>query len=267
MTSLSSDKLPPLRRIGAFLRKPWLQKKQSLGARYLRWLPHALLPIRLPIHAWWLAENDFIGAALLWEGFENVEYELAGRIIRPGMTVLDIGAHKGFYSLLFSRAVGPHGRVLAFEPSHRELTRLKCHLYINSCRNVQVFNFALGQSNGQAQLFVAEGPETGLNSLRPPSESVETHQETVSIRALDTVLNDEQIGKVDFIKIDVEGAELAVFSGAIDLLRRFPRPIILAEVSDLRAKQWGHSANDLLSFLNNLTSSGSRFNRRGRSFR
>jgi FkbM family methyltransferase len=249
MTSPGSGSLHPFERFGAFLRKPWRQQMQSFGTRYLRWFPRAFLPIRLPIHAWWLAENDFMGASILWDGFENAEYDLAGRLVRPGMTVLDIGAHKGFYSLLFSRTVGPQGQVLSFEPSRRERSRLKLHLRINSCTNVRVFDFAIGQTEGQAQLFVVDGTETGLNSLRPPSESVQTHQETVRIRALDAVLAEQHVNRVDFVKIDVEGAELAVFSGATDLLGRAPRPMILAEVSDLRAKQWGHTASDLLALL------------------
>ena len=238
-----------LRRILRFLQKPWKVQKKSLQGRYLRWIPHAILPIRLPNRSWWFAENDFIGVALIFGGFENIEYALAQRIVRPGMTVLDIGAHKGLYSLLFSKTVGPEGRVLSFEPSLRERSRLNLHLKINSCRNVKVFDFALGQTDGKAQLFVVEGTETGLNSLRPPNEPVHTHQETVQVRALDAVLAEQQVSRVDFIKVDVEGAELAVFSGSVELLKRLPRPMILAEVSDLRTKQWGHTGNDLLSFL------------------
>jgi FkbM family methyltransferase len=249
VNSLVSDKVSPFRRFVAYLHKPWRQKKQSFQFRYLRWIPHAILPIRLPIDAWWFAEHDFIGAALLWEGFENAEYNLASCLVRPGMTVLDIGAHKGFYSLLFSRRVGYEGRVLSFEPSRRERLRLKLHLKVNFCRNVQVFDFALGQDEAQAQLFVVGGTETGLNSLRPPIESVETHQETVRIRALDTVLAEQNVNRLDFIKIDVEGAEYSVFSGAAHLLQGSPRPMILAEVSDVRSRAWGHTANDLLSLL------------------
>jgi len=250
--TISSRKLGGLPRLKRFFRKPWSQQKQSIGFRYLRWVPYAFIPLRLPIGAWWFAENDFMGRALLWDGFENAEYNLAGSLVRPGMTILDIGSHKGFYSLLFSRLVGPNGRVLCFEPSRRERSRLNFHLRINSCRNVKVFDFALGEREANAQLYVVDGTETGLNSLRPPNESVKMHQEMVQIRSLDVVLNEERVRQVDFLKIDVEGAELAVFSGATTLLERVPRPIILAEVSDVRSKPWGHTANDVLCFLDRL---------------
>jgi FkbM family methyltransferase len=236
-------------RLLRFARKPLRQQMQSIGTRYLRWFPGAVLPIHLPIRAWWLAENDFMGASILWDGFENSEYELAGRLVRRGMTVLDIGAHKGYYSLLFSRKVGEQGRVLSFEPSQREGSRLKTHLRINSCTNVKVFEYALGQTEGETQLFVADRGKSGLNSLRPPNDTVPTHPENVRIRVLDMVLSEEPIERVDFVKIDVEGAELSVFSGSTELLSRVPRPMILAEVSDIRTKPWGHTAGDLLAYL------------------
>jgi FkbM family methyltransferase len=252
MTQKSPDiaqKRSIARRYLGFFGKPWKQQKQSIAFRYLRWIPHAMIPVRLPTGVWWLAENDFIGSALLWEGFENTEYELARKLVQSGMAVLDIGAHKGFYTLLFSRTVGASGRVLAFEPSHRERTRLNSHLCLNRCHNVSVFDWALGQKDEEGILFVAQGTDTGLNSLRPPDGGVPTHSETVRIRSLDSVLAEANVSHVDFIKIDVEGAELSVFSGAHRLLSTTPRPMILAEVSDVRTKQWGYKAQDTLALL------------------
>jgi FkbM family methyltransferase len=241
-----------LRRCFRFIGKPWKQKKQSFGFRYLRWVPHAFLPVHLPIKAWWFAESDFMGSALLWEGFENAEYELAKKVVQPGTIALDIGAHKGFYTLLLSRAVGANGRVLAFEPSRRERARLRIHVRVNSCRNVSVFDFALGQNEDEGTLFVVQGTETGLNSLRPLDKGVLSRCERVRIRSLDAVLLEQGLSQVDFVKIDVEGAELSVFSGANRLLTAMPRPVILAEVSDVRTKQWGYEAKNILSALESL---------------
>lgn len=236
-------------RVIHFFGKPWKEQKRSVTFRYLRWIPKALLPVRLPIGAWWLAENDFIGNSLLWEGFENSEYGIAGVLVQPGMTVLDIGAHKGFYSLLFSKRVCSTGRVLSFEPSSRERKRLLQHLHLNKCNNVKVFPVALAQSEGEATLFVVDGSESGLNSLRPPSDSVHTHAETVRVRSLDDVLLESSVSRVDFVKIDVEGAERTVLSGAQRLLTSRPRPVFLAEVSDVRTRQWGYPAVEILDEL------------------
>lgn len=240
-----------LTRFTNFWKKPWKQKKQSFAFRYLRLFPGAFVPTRLPNGDWWFAENDFLGSALLWNGFENEEFALMERMISPGMTVLDIGAHKGFYTLLFSSKTGTHGRVLAFEPSKRERFRLHLHLKVNSCRNVQVFDFALGEKEGEATLFVVDGAETGMNSLQPVANNHSVHEETVAVRSLDTLLVDLHVERVDFVKMDVEGGELGVLRGASTLLDRSPRPYIFSEISDLRTKSWGYQASEILRFMEN----------------
>ena len=107
-----------LQRLANFPRKTKWQRFESFIYRWMRWFPNTPAPMRLPIGVWWLIERDFIGRELLEGGFENTEYSFAGRFVKPGMTVLDIGAHRGFYTLLFSKKVGSLGRVLSFEPLH-----------------------------------------------------------------------------------------------------------------------------------------------------
>jgi FkbM family methyltransferase len=91
------------------------------------------------------------------------------------MTVLDVGAHNGFYTLLASKRVGPTGQVIAFEPSPRERQRLLSNLWINGCSNVIVEPVALADEDSVATLFVVSGAETGCNSLRPPAASGNTN--------------------------------------------------------------------------------------------
>ncbi len=249
MTPQIADKLPPFQRFSAFLRKPWRQQKQSIAFRLLRWIPGMIIPHRLPSGAWWLAENDFMGGAVLWAGFEGQEYSLLEQMISPGMTVLDIGAHKGFYTLLFSGKVGSLGRVIAFEPSQRERRRLKLHIKLNSCRNVTVIGAALGEKEEESTLFVVEGAETGMNSLRPVGDDLRTHKQTVTVHRLDSILKTLGTNRVDFIKMDVEGGELGVLRGASDFLDHRPRPYLFAEISDLRTKQWGYEASEILRFM------------------
>jgi len=130
-----------LPRLGRFLKKPWSEKVRSMTLRWVRMMP---LPVRLPFGVWWLAEDDWLGKAILCGGLENAERSVVERILQPGMRVLDIGAHHGFYTLLASRKVGAGGRVLAFEPSPRERRKLLRHLRLNRCTNVQVEDCALG---------------------------------------------------------------------------------------------------------------------------
>jgi FkbM family methyltransferase len=231
------------------LKKPWTEKAASVFFRWVRIFPGIPIPVRLPFGSWWLARNDFVGAALFHGGFENTECFFVERFLSTGMTVLDIGAHHGFYTLLASQKVGPQGKVIAVEASPRERERLRLHLRMNCCRNVRVDSRALGEAEGDAELYVVHGGQTGCNSLRRPEVFEPTEAITVRIKRLDTVLRDHQIGKVDFIKLDVEGAELSVLKGAPQLLAHYPRPVILVEVYDIRTQPWGYSAREIIRYL------------------
>ena len=154
---MTKTAVPLVRRLLEFPQKSWQQKFSTVAARWSRWLPGIPLPWRLPVGVWWLAEFDFLDNALRFRGFEDIEYKFAQLFLKPGMTVLDVGAHRGFYTLLFSKMIGPQGRVLAFEPSPRERKKLKRHLRLNLCHNVEVLSCALGESEGKAELYVVDG--------------------------------------------------------------------------------------------------------------
>jgi len=205
--------------------------------------PSVPLLVHLPYGGWWLAQNDVCSDAVFTGNFEEGERRFVERFLRPGMVVLDIGAHNGFYTMLAARKVGKSGQVIAFEPSPRERQRLLRHLRMNRLlANVVVCYLALDRSKGEDTLFVVEGRDTGCNSLRPPmvDESVKTMR--VQKTSLDNFLGEGMVLKVDFIKMDVEGAELNVLEGATELLSRRPRPVILAELADTRSSGWGHPA-------------------------
>jgi len=101
-------------------------------------------------------------------------------------------------------------------------------------------------------LHVVLGSESGCNSLRAPDVSQPTGQVFVPVERLDDVLKAHGITRVDFIKLDVEGAELSVLQGARDLLLRPPHPVILVEVQDIRTKPWGYRAKEILLYLSEL---------------
>ncbi len=165
------------------------------------------------------------------------------------MSVLDIGAHHGFYTLLASRLVGPKGRVFSFEPSPRERKALRLHLRLNRCKNVDLQDLALGDQNADSDLYVVEDWAAGCNSLRPPDVAARTSPVSVHVVRLDDWLTEHKIDRVDFIKLDVEGAELSILKGALRLLKGASRPVILAEVQDTRTLPWGYRARDIVTTL------------------
>ena len=164
------------------------------------------------------------------------------------MTVLDIGAHRGFHTLALSKRVGKCGQVFAFEPSPREVRALRLHLRINSCRNVEVIECALGDQEGSVELYTVP-TNSVLNSLRPPGTTLPSSPTKVRIRRLDDVLSEANVRNFDFVKLDVEGGELSVLKGAEALLGRVPRPVILCELLEQRTRPWGYHARQIAEHL------------------
>jgi FkbM family methyltransferase len=248
-TTHASEGSGRLFRAWRFLQKPLAEKSRSVFVRWTRIFPNIPAPILLPFGAWWLVRKDTAGQPISEGRFETAEVAFVDRFLRPGMTVLDLGAHHGYYTLLASKRVGAQGKVFAFEPSPRERRALRLHLILNRCANVSVQGVALGDEEAKSDLYVVQGIQTGCNSLRPPIAVSGTSRVSVRVTQLDGWLQKKNIQGVDFIKLDVEGGELAVLKGAERLLARQPRPIILAEVQDLRTRPWGYPAKDILWYL------------------
>ena len=219
---------------------------------WLRLLLHIPIHVQLPFGSRWIAENDSCGRAILRGDFEIAETRFVEQYLQPGMTVLDIGAHHGYYSLLASASVGKSGKVVAFEPSVRERGKLRHHLELNHCENVTVEEFAVGANDGRAEFFVVQGIETGCNSLRPPIGAERTKKSDVAIKCLDAYTAEHGLSEIDFIKMDVEGGELEVLRGAERLLERKPRPVILCEVQDERTRAWSYAAIEIIEKLQKL---------------
>lgn len=236
-------------RIGRFLASPARKKYATLANRARRIFPHMLIPLRLPFGVWWLAEEGFQDQQLLVGEYESTERKFVEKLLRRDMTVVDVGAHHGLYTLLASKCVGWHGRVVSIEPSPRECARLEKHLRLNRSSNVELIACAAGEDPGDAELYVVDRFNDGCNSLRPPATPESVRTVRVRVRRLDDILSELEVSKVDFMKLDVEGAELSVLYGALKLLNRDSRPAMLVEVQDLRTRPWGYAARELLQFL------------------
>jgi FkbM family methyltransferase len=202
-TKLTAEACTFAARVRRFVAKPARIRYVALANRVRRVVPSLKMPLRLPFGAWWLAEHSALDRELIYDGFETAEAAFVARFLRPGMTVLDVGAHHGLYTLLASKCVGRGGRVIAFEPSSRERRRLARHLRVNRCRNVEVRPFALGDRAGEADLYVVEGAHDWCNSLRAPNIEERTSKVRVEVRRLDDVLEGIRWPRVDFIKLDV----------------------------------------------------------------
>jgi len=194
--------------------------------------------------------NDQSRCLYVGGSYEPNEFDFLGRILRPGMTVIDAGANEGFYSLFCARRVGPRGVVVAVEPSPRERARLENNLALNGLRNVRVLRSGLAAGRGRAVLRIANAEHNGQNTLGAFAyDSVTLADEVeIELEPLDAVVRAQALGRVDLLKIDVEGAELAVLQGAEELLAR-SRPLVLFELLEAALRGQGASAQAVLDFL------------------
>ena len=161
------------------------------------------------------------------------ELNLLSQLIQPDMCVLDVGAFIGTHSLAFSKFVGYKGKVYSFEPRKEVYAVLSENLSINNCNNVVAFNIALSDSVTTLKLNsldLNEKENFGALSVDNDIFILDSITYKINVSTIDGLA----LGKVDFIKIDVEGMERQVLDGALETLFR-DRPIIFCECNSLAA--------------------------------
>lgn len=173
-------------------------------------------------------------------------------IIKRGDTVLDIGANKGDFTVLFSNIVGSKGLVYAFEPVpitfnvlNQRVLREQYH------KNIFLNNFALGDNSGNFDIHVPSG-DYGQASLRLHDTGSWSNPGlevfNCLVKTLDDFVLEKGLKKIDFIKLDVEGAELLALKGGQKVLHEL-HPIIHLEYFSAWTKGFGYTAKDLFDFL------------------
>ena len=188
---------------------------------------------------------------------ENYESALIEQVLKVGMTVVDVGANHGMFSLEAAYLIGCEGVVHAFEPTPRTRELLRSNLAANDLNTVEVFSSALGETPGTASLRV-HNELSGLNTLAAidvtwnreklrADEIIEVPVTTLSAHA-----EAQRLGHIDFLKIDVEGFELSVIRGARELLRAKRIDLILLEIGDGTCATAGVEPIDLLHELESL---------------
>jgi FkbM family methyltransferase len=163
--------------------------------------------------------------------------------IKPGMTVIDIGAHIGYYSLLFAKCVGSTGRVFSFEPLPGNFALLQKNIQLNNLRQVTTINQAIFSGNREITLTVPEDqPNPGSGSAYIHGGAQEFRVEAISVDAFC-----EKSGiRPDILKMDVEGAEYEVLMGARETISQ-NRPKLLIELHHFDGNLAAHPVPDLLA--------------------
>lgn len=173
------------------------------------------------------------GVHTYWRGVYEPELaEALEQVVKPGMTCFDCGANAGYFTLLLSKLTGPKGKVYSFEPQRSNANYIRRHLELNSVRNVTLLECALADNNGTVN-FLGDGPQ-GRISMEG--------KDSVECRTLDSA----GLPPPDVMKIDVEGAEVALVRGAQQTLRTHrPRVFMSLHIPQSSVKDLGENLTSM----------------------
>jgi len=177
------------------------------------------------------------------------------QLIHRGDVILEIGANTGYFTRLFSHLTGSSGKVIAFEPIPKTRLSLVDNVKAWGLRNVLIMAYAVSDRNCDATMFVP-GVIHGQASLKQHmqggwGQDMGIEKVSVKCRTLDDMSELSALPSLDFIKVDVEGAELLVLKGARQLLFRY-HPILHLEIEAAWMKAFAYSPEDLETYLREL---------------
>lgn len=222
----------------------WQSGRRTHPPVVLDWLDGTSVRLRMG--------DDFSRLLYITGCYEPNEFWFLSQVLQPGMTVVDAGANVGLYAVFCGRRVGPDGAVWAFEPSPREFAGLVDTVARNQAGVVRPVPVALSDRDGVAELRVAEAGHSGQSTLGGFAYPVGlAGTEAVPVRTLDTFVRTVGVARVDVVKMDVEGTELALIRGGREVIAR-DRPVILFEANDRALELQGASTAALLAELTGL---------------
>lgn len=183
--------------------------------------------------------------------YEEETVRLFERLLEPGMRVVDVGAHVGFFTLIAARLVGPAGRVYAFEPEPLNYALLSINIQRNGYSNVLAVQKALTNSCGPHELFVSS-LDNGSHSLYRGRGRQGKKTLRIETTTLDAFLATQEWPRVGLVKIDVEGAEISVLEGMSRLLGEPHAPRLIIEFCPYLLEFAGRNPLELIGKLASL---------------
>lgn len=186
---------------------------------------------------------------LNFDRYEPSETRVMDLLSAGAGTVLDIGANIGWHTIRFARRL-PSARVFAFEPLPASFSYLQRNIALNHVgANAVAFNYGLSDTAGSVQFFIA--PKNGTNaSLKNVADSAEAQAVVGLTLTLDQWAHNYRVAP-DFIKCDVEGAELLVFRGGKETLVRHS-PVVFTELLRKWSRTFGYTPNEMIGFFEEI---------------
>lgn len=180
--------------------------------------------------------------------YELEEMKMQLSLIDDGMNVLDIGANLGWYALHVAKAK-PGSSVFSFEPVPSTFGYLNANIALNKLSNIKTFNFGLSDNEGTFSFFY--DPQLSVNASLINVAGKENIQEVkCSVKTLDGFVKSNGVS-FDFIKCDVEGAELLAFKGGLEAIRS-NKPIVFSEMLRKWTSKFSYHPNDIIELFTQI---------------
>lgn len=226
--------------VRAFLNPLWQPLKCFLWSMRVKLLSGRPIKCKAGKLSFFMVNEGQIAKYMWMGGFEDEERDFAAKGIKSGMRVLNIGANAGLYCIIASKLATMSGEVHAFEPSSQNFELLKRNIEINECKNVILNKVALADFSGKLALNRDEShPDLDghffVRHLSDPASSSLNVIEEIPCISLDEYWFNAcggEIKPIDFIVIDVEGAELSIFNGAKKTIAASPNLVMIMECTN-----------------------------------
>ena len=198
--------------------------------------------------------SEHIQQQLFWYGHYEKELGLLIRkILKPGDVFLDIGANIGYFSLLAAKHE-PTAKIFSFEPVGSSFQKLEENIALNAAKNIKALNAGIGERNEEREIYISDEDNTGMSSFQRP-ENYSGKSERVKVITVDKWFSSSGLVKVDLIKLDVEGSELAAVKGMDETLKNF-KPLLIVEINPETLSQFALMPADIFRHLGDLCFSG-----------
>ena len=178
--------------------------------------------------------------------YEKNDTQMMYNLVKNNSTIFDIGANIGWYSIGLGKNK-KNVNIFSFEPIPTVFKNLKSNLKLNNLKNVKLFNHGFYNKNKKISFYYYPAA-SGYSSNIPFPGKKDFKKIQCDLKVLDEFVQKKKISKIDFIKCDVEGAELFVFEGGIKIIEKF-KPIILSEISRINQSKFSYHPNDLIKFF------------------
>lgn len=171
--------------------------------------------------------NRILGTHEYWK------IQLLKKIIQPNMTIVDIGACRGYYSLLSAKLMLDKGKIFSLEPEPSNCKWLLRSITANNYSSICVLQMAVSNKNGHTKLYKSN--VSGRHSIIAKN----TKRDSIEVKTikLDTFIKKHNINEINIIKIDVEGADIEVLEGAREYLKKCNQTHILMDIHKVDRKK------------------------------